>query len=141
MKVLATCKKSVAAPSYRHETKSRFCVLLTERDWEVWFEVSRVEAARLVVAHRALCEAGFHPSPEAVICMSRSMLGGPDVAAKLRVLADGWDRTPVPRFDAEEGWLETAEPPFVSALRSYRWLLGDGGDVLQQARCRRRCGS
>jgi hypothetical protein len=82
---------------------------LTQHDWQRWFEVAGVEAARLVVVQRTLLEAGICACPETVVGMSRSLLSDPAAAAKLRVLADVWEQAGASPVDAPSGWplLET----------------------------------
>lgn len=77
---------------------------LTQQDWQQWFEVAGLEADRLVVVQRTLSEAGICSCPETVVGMSRAVLSGPSVAAKLRALADAWDRTGAPPGGAPSPW-------------------------------------
>lgn len=62
----------------------------------VWFEQSKRQAAHLVRTQRALQAVGLCDDPETVIEISRFILADPDAPAKLRQLADQWERTGQP---------------------------------------------
>lgn len=93
---------------------------LTQQDWQQWFEVAAVEAARLVVVQRTLLEAGICACPETVVGMSRSLLADPSAPAKLRLLADTWARADVSPVDASSGWPLFEAPHGTSSVHRCR---------------------
>ncbi len=96
--------------------------LLTELDWQRWFDVSPGEAARLVCVQRILADAGIDYSPDTVIGMSRTVLADRRAPQRLRALADIWSLMPPPCAHAQSAWPDwpDAEPM---------------GDVRRAARC------
>ena len=114
-------------------------MLLNERDWQWWFRVSGAEATRLVQVQRALIVVGLTACPDTVVGMSRTVLGDGGASAKLRALADEWDRAPAPHAEADSGWPAPEEMPHPGQLHRSCWhAQGRVMDELQFQRCRKR---
>lgn len=71
-------------------------MLLTKEEWMVWFEQTKLQASHLVRTQRVLRAVGLCDDPETVIEISRFILADPDAPAKLRQLADEWERVSRP---------------------------------------------
>jgi hypothetical protein len=60
------------------------------------------------------CDSGICACPEIVIGVSRAVLSDTTAPAKLRLLADLWDRMDVPPLTADRDWPLPGESPLVA---------------------------
>lgn len=94
-------------------------MLLTERDWQWWFDVDGTQAAHLVRVQRALLIAGIDTCPETVLGLSRTVLVDRSASTRLRILADQWERESPVAGEVGQRWLLVGEQPALRAGPSH----------------------